>query len=84
MDNRTRLSWTIALTVGAWLVVVAPANAYIDGGSASFIFQALIAFGMAAAVTLKMQWRRVRGLFHRAVPVEEAVEEPASSPSDEV
>ncbi|MGH3443511.1 MAG: hypothetical protein ACRDUY_15995 [Nitriliruptorales bacterium] len=83
MTNRTRLSWTISLTVGAWLLVVAPANAYIDGGTGAFIFQAIIAFALAASVTLKMQWRRLKGLFGGAAPVEETVDEPAAAPSDE-
>ena len=37
-----------------------PAYAYIDGGTASMIFQMLIAGGLAAVVTLKVFWSRVK------------------------
>lgn len=38
---------------------------YLDPGSGSLIFQAVVAGFMAATLTLKMYWRKLRGLFHR-------------------
>lgn len=62
---RARVLWTLALAVGAWVLTVPPASAYIDGGSASIIFQALIGFAMAAGVAVRVFWSRIRGLFRR-------------------
>ena len=39
--------------------------AYIDPGSGSIIFQAVAAGAMAVGLTLKIYWRRFRGLFTR-------------------
>jgi hypothetical protein len=39
--------------------------AYIDPGSGSLIFQAVVAAFMAATVTVKLYWRRLRMLFRR-------------------
>jgi hypothetical protein len=61
--TRSRIAWTLALALGAWLLIAPPAAAYIDGGSGAFIFQAVIAFAMAAGVTVKMSWRRIKALF---------------------
>jgi hypothetical protein len=41
------------------------ANAYIDPGSGSFVFQALIGGLLAAAVALKVFWKRMIGLVTR-------------------
>ena len=39
--------------------------AYIDPGSGSIIFQAIVAGSMAVYLTVKVYWRRFRGLFRR-------------------
>jgi hypothetical protein len=39
------------------------ANAYIDAGSGSFVFQAVIAFGLASAVAVRSSWGRIRSFF---------------------
>lgn len=63
MNTRSRILWTAFLAVGAWALVVPAASAYVDPGSTSFVFQALIAFAMAAGLTLKTYWRRLKDLF---------------------
>lgn len=60
---RSRVLFTLALTVGAWVLVVPAASAYIDGSSASIAFQALIGFIMAAGVGARMFWGRIRAFF---------------------
>ena len=65
MITRSRLLWTAFLTVGAWALFVPAASAYVDPGSTSFVFQALIAFAMAAGLTLKTFWRRLKSFFTR-------------------
>ena len=39
------------------------AHAYIDGGTASMIFQMLIAGGLAALLTMKSFWAQIKGFF---------------------
>lgn len=63
MSTRSRILWTAFLAMGAWALVVPAASAYVDPGSTSFVFQALIAFAMAAGLTLKTYWRRLKDLF---------------------
>ncbi|HEX2029674.1 MAG TPA: hypothetical protein VHF25_16960 [Nitriliruptorales bacterium] len=62
---RTFASRVVVLTLALWLLVVPAASAYVDPGSGAFIFQALIAFTMAAGLTVKTFWRRLRALFVR-------------------
>ena len=39
--------------------------AYIDPGSGSIIFQAVIGGAMAVGLTTRVYWRKLRGLFQR-------------------
>ena len=41
------------------------ASAYVDPGSGSFIFQALIGGLLAAGVALKVFWKRIASVFSR-------------------
>ncbi len=47
------------------LMVVGPAAAYIDPGSGSIIFQAIVGGAMAVGLTLKVFWRRITAFFSR-------------------
>ena len=48
------------LTIVAFLLItIAPAYAYIDAGSGSYILQMIIAGGLAFAYTLKLTWKRL-------------------------
>jgi hypothetical protein len=50
-------------------VFVSPAQAgYLDPGSASLVFQLLIAFVVSALFSLKLYWRRIRARFTTRVP----------------
>jgi hypothetical protein len=42
------------------LIVIAPAHAYIDGGSGSYIIQMAMAGFLALVFTLKLAWQRVK------------------------
>ncbi|MDP8959430.1 MAG: hypothetical protein M3N51_09590 [Actinomycetota bacterium] len=54
------VGWTLASILGLWLLVVPPAHAYIDPGSGSYVFQVLIGFLLAGAVTARAYWHRIR------------------------
>ena len=45
------------------LASVAPAHAYIDAGSGSYVLQMAMAGILALTFTLKLAWRRVRACF---------------------
>ena len=42
-----------------------PAHAYVDPGTGSFIFQAVIGGILAATVAIKVFWKRIIGVFSR-------------------
>jgi hypothetical protein len=46
--------------------VEAPAHAYIDGGSATVMFQALVAGAAAAGLSLRLSWRKLTGRTRRS------------------
>lgn len=64
--TRTRIFWTTFLTLGVWLLVVPPANAYVEWLSGTAAWQALIAGVMAAGLSIKMFWRRIKMFFVRS------------------
>jgi hypothetical protein len=55
----------IALAAALLLFFVDDASAYLDPGTGSFIFQTIVAMVLGAAFTLKLYWRRLKGLFGR-------------------
>ena len=65
MHRSTRVRLTLFLAVMAWLMVLPSAQAYIDPGSTSVIFQALIAGLAAAGTALTMFWARIVSFFKR-------------------
>lgn len=65
MRRPARIRLTLFLTLMAWLVVVVPAQAYIDPASTSLIFSALIAGVAAVGTGIAMFWSRVVGFFRR-------------------
>ena len=65
MRPRRRLADVLVLTVLCWALFVPGAHAYIDAGSTSVIFQAVVAGLAAAWMFVKVFWHRVRRLFSR-------------------
>jgi len=49
----------------ALLVLPAQARAYLDPSSGSMLLQIAVGGFLAAVVTVKMYWRRVRSVFRR-------------------
>lgn len=55
-----------ALLLVAWIALnPRDAQAYLDAGSASLIFQAVLASVLGATVVLKAYWRQVKSFFGR-------------------
>jgi hypothetical protein len=48
-----------------WLLVLPAANAYVDPGTGSYIFQVVIGIFLGAAVAVKVFWRRIWGFVTR-------------------
>jgi len=53
------------LVLGFSFTVLPTANAYIDPGSGSFIFQVLVGAALGVALGVKAFWRRIVGFFSR-------------------
>jgi hypothetical protein len=63
MGNRDRI-FVVALLLLACLTVGLPAaNAYVDPGAGSFIFQAVVGGTLAAGFAIKVFWRRIVSVF---------------------
>lgn len=65
MHRATRVRLTLFLAVMAWLMVLPPAYAYIDGGSLSVIFQSLVAGFAALGTAMVVFWGRIKAFFTR-------------------
>lgn len=65
MHRATRIRLTLFLAVMAWMSVVAPASAYVDGGSMTVVFQALVAGIAALGTAVTVFWTRIKGFFRR-------------------
>ncbi len=64
MTRTTRYSvLAIALAVGMWLSQ--SAHAYLDPGSGSFFFNAIVTALIGSALAIKMVWQRVKAFFSR-------------------
>lgn len=57
--------WALYLGVLGSMLWMPTANAYIDPGSGSIIFQAIVGGALAIGVAIKLFWRRIIGLFSR-------------------
>lgn len=65
---KARIFWVAMLVVAFSALWLPAANAYIDPGSGSFVFQALIGGLLAAGVAVKVFWKRLTGLVTRRDP----------------
>ena len=62
---RSRVGMTAVFFVGVSLLWIPTANAYIDPGTGSFIFQTAIGVLLAAGVAVKVLWKRLTRLVNR-------------------
>lgn len=58
-------TWVLYLAVAFSLLVISPAAAYIDPGSGSLVFQAVVAAAVAVPVALATFWGRITSFFSR-------------------
>jgi hypothetical protein len=65
MSIRARIVAVALLVLALSALWLPTANAYVDPGSGSFVFQALIGGILAAGFTLKVFWKRLVGLVGR-------------------
>ena len=57
--------WIFAAALILTLLTAAPAAAYIDPGTGSYIVQAVVAAIAGGMFAIKMYWQRLKGLFVR-------------------
>lgn len=60
-EKEKKMKYIVVLAV--LLATVAPAHAYIDAGSGSYMIQMAMAGILAFAFTLKLAWNRVKAFF---------------------
>ncbi|HLB62618.1 MAG TPA: hypothetical protein VJN50_07805 [Actinomycetota bacterium] len=65
MGRGSKVFVTTVFFLGFSFTALPTANAYIDPGSGSFIFQVLIGAALGAALAVKAFWRRIVGFFSR-------------------
>lgn len=85
MTRRGSLAALVLLASLVQVVLAAPAQAYVDPGTGSFIFQAIVAAFVSSVVTIKLYWRRIRSALGRGLsqadePREAEAREPDRSP----
>ena len=61
----SRSAWVAYLTMCLSMLVISPASAYIDAGSGSLIFQAVVGGLLAASLAVKVFWGRIITFFRR-------------------
>ena len=61
----SRVAQVAFLTVCLSLLVIPSASAYIDPGSGSLIFQAIVGGLMAAGLAIGVFWQRITSFFRR-------------------
>lgn len=64
-----RLLLTAIWTLTAWVLVIPAASAYIDPGTTTLLFQAVIAGLAAAGTAITVFWSRIVGFFSRDTDV---------------
>ena len=57
------ISWTVFFMLSALLIPVRQAHAYLDPGTGSYIIQIVIAGLLGAALSVRLFWHRIVGLF---------------------
>jgi hypothetical protein len=65
VTTRSKVSLFVLAVLSFWLLVLPAANAYVDPGTGSYIFQVVIGVFLGAAVALKVFWRRIWGFVTR-------------------
>lgn len=82
MHRAVRVRVTLVLMVGAWLMVLPSAQAYIDPGSTTVIFQAVVAGIAAAGTGLAVFWTRIKSFFRRGSGGDGAADTSASADAE--
>jgi hypothetical protein len=62
---KSKALFTAWLSVLAFFLVLPAANAYLDPGTGSLIFQVAVGAFMAVSLTIKVFWRRIVSFFSR-------------------
>lgn len=56
--GRSNTRWGAILVMAFWILSMPAAQAYVDPGSGSFVFQVVVGGILAAGVTIKVFWKR--------------------------
>jgi hypothetical protein len=75
MSSRLTVAWTAALVLLLLAASVRPVEAYVDPGSASYVFQLLVGTALGAIFALRMYWERVKTFVRTHLPGSRTVRE---------
>lgn len=75
MSSRSFSAWMAAVVLLLVAIVERPVEAYIDPGSASYVFQLIAGTLLGALFALRMYWDRVRTFVRSHLPGSRAVRE---------
>ncbi len=64
-SSRFPKTWFVLVVLCFWLLVIPAAEAYVDPGTGSYVFQVVIGVFLGAAVAVKVFWRRIWGFITR-------------------
>jgi len=78
-----KLGQVFALAMVFQLALAADADAYLDPGTGSFIFQTIIALVVGSAFAIKTYWQRIKVMFgHKSATPTEKGSEPENDEGD--
>ena len=60
LDRKERIRMKYLVICALFIAALAPAHAYIDAGSGSYVLQMAMAGVLALAFTVKLAWKRIR------------------------
>jgi hypothetical protein len=76
MSSRLTARWTAALVLLLLLAAsVRPVEAYVDPGSASYVFQLLVGAVLGGIFALRMYWDRVKTFVRAHLPGSRTIRE---------
>jgi hypothetical protein len=68
MNSRLLTAWMAAVVLLLVVFAERPAEAYVDPGSASYVFQLLVGTALGAVFALRMGWDRVKEFMRTYLP----------------
>jgi apolipoprotein N-acyltransferase len=73
--HKREVGWLVGVVLVLLLWSEQPADAYVDPGSASYVFQLLVGTALGALFALRMCWERVKTVVRGLLPGSRTIRE---------